>query len=160
MKISNRKPSVRACVVLTFVGIAMVAGASWAAETKDAKEGSTTIMCKTYATEMAGSSRDDTVLKICPEGVAYRNASMGKEHMIPWRSVERWRYYGPKEKGANPGRDEYSILRIETSSAAWGGGFEHEPRYHHDLRFKICCTAGDGYEVWTEMNKYRGTRRF
>jgi hypothetical protein len=159
MNTSYRRPSVWTCAVLGFIWIALIAGTSWATETRDAKEGSATIMCKTYSTEMSGSSRQDTVLKICPEGVAYRNASMDKEQMIPWRSVDRWRYYGPKEKGENPGKDEYSILRIETSSAQWGG-FESEPRNYPDLRFRICCTAGDGYEVWKEMNKYRGTRRF
>ncbi len=115
MRISGTKYSRATHVILSVIALAMIAGPLQAAETKDKTEDSTTQFCETYRTQMGHSSRDDTVLIICPEGLAYKTASMQVERMIPWRQIDRWRYHGPEGKEADPGSGDYSILRVVPS---------------------------------------------
>lgn len=158
MKILMQPSTIAASMVLALLGFAVVAGPSLAAENRSSMEDADALVCKRYCAEMAGSSEEDAILKICPDGIIYRKTSMEQEQMIPWRNVERWRFYGPKVMGEDTDGNKISILRIEPSTA-WGA-FDNSPRLYNDLRFRICCNAEDGHEVWEEMNRYRGTRRF
>ncbi len=158
MKESRRKHSSVAYIALWVMLFTMLPGISLAAGTTDTKKGSKTVFCESYRTEMGKSSRNDSVLIICPEGVGYKTASMQAERLIPWKHIDRWRYLGAEGKGAKPGTEEYTILRIVPTDE-WGG-FGDEPRYYHDLEFKICCSSVEEQRVLEGMNKYLGDRRF
>lgn len=138
--------------------LAMVPGALHAAEVMGQLGEKTTIFCESHRADRSGSPQNDTILIICPEGIAYKDASMESERLIPWRHVDRWRYYGAKKAGPGSSDKEYSVLRIQPSAGPVG--FTNQPRFYNDLRFKICCSAEDGYKVYEEMNRYRGARRF